>query len=182
MRTLVLHMGVTLDGYVAGPNGEHDWGMPPEDDELVRWKVEMLSAPSAHLMGRHTYEEMAQAWPTSTSVYAKPMNEIPKVVFSQTITEASWAKTRIATGTLVDEIASLKSEGEGELMAHGGASFARALISERVIDEYRLKLHPMARGSGLALWPETAEPLRLELIEIRRFPSRHVYHVYRPLD
>ncbi len=159
MAKLVLFMGVTLDGYVAGPNGEHDWGQPPEDEELVDWKVQLLSAPDAHLMGRRTYEEMAAAWPTSSSVYAAPMNDIPKVVFSKTLERADWPETRIAGGELVEEVAALKGESGGELMAHGGASFARSLIRERLVDEYRLALHPLARGSGLSLWPETAEPL-----------------------
>ncbi len=179
MAKLVLFMGVTLDGYVAGPNGEHDWGQPPEDEELVDWKVQLLSAPDAHLMGRRTYEEMAAAWPTSSSVYAAPMNDIPKVVFSKTLERADWPETRIAGGELVEEVAALKGESGGELMAHGGASFARSLIRERLVDEYRLALHPLARGSGLSLWPETAEPLRLELADVRRFDSGRILHPYR---
>ena len=113
MAKLVLFMGVTLDGYVAGPNGEHDWGQPPEDEELV------------------------------------------------------------------EEVAALKGASGGELMAHGGASFARSLIRERLVDEYRLALHPLARGSGLSLWPETAEPLRLELAHVRRFDCGRILHTYR---
>jgi dihydrofolate reductase len=142
--------------------------------------VELLSAPAAHLMGRRTYEEMAAAWPNSDSVYAKPMNEIPKVVFSKTLQKADWNETRIASGELADEIAELKREAGGGLMAHGGASFARALIRERVIDEYRLTLHPLVRGSGLSLWPELDPPLRLNLVEVRRFDSGRIFHTYRP--
>ena len=75
--------------------------------------AKLLSAPDAHLMGRRTYEQMAAAWPTSTSVYAAPMSEIPKVVFSKTLERADWPETRIAGGELVEEVAALKWESGG---------------------------------------------------------------------
>ena len=108
-----------------------------------------------------------------------PLNEIPEVVFSKTLERADWPETRIAGGELVQEVAALTGESGGELMAHGGASFARSLIRERLVDEYRLALHPLARGSGLSLSPETAEPLRLEPADVRRFDSERIFHTYR---
>jgi RibD C-terminal domain len=110
--------------------------------------VELLSAAAAHLMGRRTYEEMATAWPNSDSVYAKPMNEIPKVVFSKTLKDADWDETHIASGDLAEEIAELKREAGGDLIAHGGASFASALIRERVIDEYGSPCTRCCAGPG----------------------------------
>jgi dihydrofolate reductase len=79
-------------------------------------------------MGRVTYEEMAQAWPTSGSPLA-PMNEIPKVVFSRTLPSAdNWPETRIARGDTAEETARLKEEPGGEIIARGGTSFVRSLI------------------------------------------------------
>jgi dihydrofolate reductase len=99
----------------------------PEDDELVDWKLARVAAAGAHLMGRVAYEQMAGHWPTSTGPYAAPMNDIPEVVFSTTLTEASWPVTRIARGDLATEIATLKAEPGSDLMVHGGSSFAAAL-------------------------------------------------------
>jgi dihydrofolate reductase len=94
---------------------------------------------------------MAAVWPTSTSEYAAPMNEIPKVVFSKTLENANWPESRIPRGDLAEEIAALKREPGNDLIAHGGATFARALSRERLIDEYRLVIQPAALGAGLAL-------------------------------
>src|SRR5690349_24804803 len=86
MRPVVLQMGVTLDGFVHGAKGYEDWGLPPEEDEVVAWKAASLREAGSHIMGRVTYEEMAAVWPAETGVYADVMNELPKVVFSTTLT------------------------------------------------------------------------------------------------
>src|SRR5260370_6667329 len=109
MRRVVLQMGVTLDGYVAGPGGEGDWGLPPEHPGALAWKVASLRQVGTHIMGRVTYQQMAQYWPTATGDYAAFMNNLPKVVFSKTLSAAGWDGTRIARGDLADEIASLKN-------------------------------------------------------------------------
>ena len=97
MRPVIGQMGVTLDGYVHRAKGYEDWGLPPEDDEVVAWKVASLRQAGTH---RATYEAMAAVWPKETGVYADVMNEIPKVVFSSTVTRADWAESRIASGNL----------------------------------------------------------------------------------
>ena len=66
MRPVVLQMGVTLDGFVHGAKGYEDWGLPPEDEEVVAWKVASLREASTHIMGRATYEAMASVWPNTT--------------------------------------------------------------------------------------------------------------------
>jgi dihydrofolate reductase len=75
-------------------------------------------------MGRVTYEEMAGFWPTSTDDYAAPMNEIPKVVFSRTLAEATWPESSIARGDLAEEIAALRAQPGGEIIAWGGGGTA----------------------------------------------------------
>ena len=94
MGPVVLQMGITLDGFVHGAKGYEDWGLPPEEDAVVSWKVASLRQAGTHIMGRLTYEEMASVWPSSEGVYADVMNEIPKVVFSKTLTRAEWKDTR----------------------------------------------------------------------------------------
>ena len=182
MRTLVLQMGVTLDGYVDGPGGEGDWGLPPEHPDVHAWKVASLRQVGTHIMGRVTYEQMAGYWPTATGDYAEFMNTLPKVVFSKTLPAAGWAGSQIARGDLAEEIAALKSDsGGGIIMAHGGAAFVQALSRLGLVDEYRLVILPVALGNGLPLFKDLAKPLRVELAEARSFPDGTVIHVYQPI-
>jgi len=174
-------MGVTLDGYVAGRGGEGDWGLPAEHPEVRAWKVASLGQVGTHIMGRVTYEQMAGHWPNATGEYAEFMNRLPKVVFSATLPAAGWAGSRIARGDLTEEIAALKRESGGEIMAHGGAAFVQALSRFGLIDEYRLVILPVALGSGLPLFKDLAKPLRVDLAEAKTFPDGTVIHVYRPI-
>ncbi len=182
MRPVILQMGVSLDGFVHGAKGYEDWGLPPEDDNVVAWKVASLREAGKHIMGRRTYESMQKVWPSSTGAYADVMNEIPKVVFSKTLTRAGWAESRIASGDLAEDIHELKREAGAVILAQGGPTFVEALIRDGLIDEYRLVIHPVAVGHGTALFGALTEPRRLDLIEARAFPSGTVIYVYRPLE
>src|SRR5438128_8222453 len=172
MRQVALQMGVTLDGYVAGPGGEGDWGLRAEHPEVQAWKLALVRQAGTHIMGRITYEQMAAHWPTATDDYAAPMNSIPKVVFSKTLPAAEWAASRIARGDLAEEIAALKSEPGGDIIAHGGAAFVQALSRLGLIDEYRLVSFPVARGNGLPMFQDLAKPLRVDIAAAKRSSVR----------
>jgi dihydrofolate reductase len=180
LRNVVLLMSVSIDGFVAGPHGHA--GALPEPDELKRWKLARIGQAGTHLMGRVTYEEMATHWPTSTDDYAAPMNEIPKVVFSKTLDEATWPESSIARGELTDEIATLRRQPGGEIIAWGGASLAQSLSRAGLVDEYVLVIHPVAFGGGLPLFRDLPEALRLVLLEARTFDTGTVLHIYQPSD
>jgi dihydrofolate reductase len=181
MRRLILQTGVSIDGYVAALDGSHPWGIEDREDEVIkRWILDSVWAAGAHLMGRVAYEEMASFWPTSTSDYARPMNEIPKVVFSKTLQHADWPETRIARGDLAEEIARLKSEPGNDLIAYGGASLDQSLSRLGLVDEYRLMVQPAAIGAGLPLFKDLAAPLHLELVEATAYSTGVAIHVYRP--
>jgi dihydrofolate reductase len=180
MRRVVLMMSISVDGFVAGPHG-HAGGLA-EPEELKRWKLNRIRRAGTHIMGRVTYDEMAAHWPTSRDDYAAPMNEIPKVVFSKTLDEAIWPESSIARGELADEIASLRREPGGEIIAWGGASLAQSLSRAGLIDQYVLVIHPVAFGSGLPMFRDLPDALRLELIEAQTFDTGTVLHVYEPSD
>jgi dihydrofolate reductase len=180
MRELVLQMGVSIDGYVATVDGAHDWGYHGEDPATTKWKLASLWGAGAHLMGRRTYEDMASVWPKSSSDVAAAMNEIPKVVFSKTLARAEWPESQIAAGDLAHEIALLKAQDGGYLLAHGGAMFAQALSRERLVDEYRLVIHPAALGAGLPLFKDLPSRMALELVETHTYSTGAALHVYRP--
>jgi len=180
MRRLILQTSISIDGYVAAVDGSHPWGNGTEDEDVKRWILDSVWGAGAHLMGRVTYEEMAAFWPTSSSDYARPMNEIPKVVFSKTLRNADWPETRIARGDLAQEIGRLKREAGNDLIAYGGATFDQALSRLGLIDEYRLMIQPAALGAGLPLFKDLPAPLRLELAEATTYATGLAIHVYRP--
>ncbi|MGH9024775.1 MAG: dihydrofolate reductase family protein [Acidimicrobiia bacterium] len=110
------------------------------------------------------------------------MNDIPKVVFSATLTSADWAESRIASGDLTEDIDRLKREPGGPILAHGGATFVHSLVRAGLVDEYRLVIHPVAIGHGTGLFSLLPEPLRLDLVEAHTYPSGTAIHVYRRRD
>jgi dihydrofolate reductase len=153
---------------------------------------------------------MAAFWPTSTQVFAPPMNQIPKAVFSRrgaavlktaAATRAledakadasdtqkgqlqpgaeSWAQAYVASGDLSQEIAKLKAADGKPIVAHGGAGFARSLVARNLVDEYALLVHPFALGRGLPIFSELPAPRPLRLIRSKAFPGGAVAQIYRP--
>jgi dihydrofolate reductase len=179
MRPLILKMELSLDGFAGTTDGDVEWIFRTIDDELAAHEVELLGAAGLHAMGRVTYQDMAGHWPTSTEPYAAPMNDIPKVVFSRTLERADWGPVRIASGDLAEEVAALKAESGGPILAHGGAGFARALSSGGLVDEYRLHVHPEVLGAGLPIF---ADPAQLRLRGARTFAAGTVVLHYERAD
>ena len=135
-----------------------------------------MSNAGAHLMGATTYAVMAAHWPSASGPFTKPMNEIPKVVFSNSLTSAGWGETEIATGDLAAAVTRLKQERSGGyLLAHGGARFARSLVATGLIDEYRLVIHPVVLGAGERLF---TAPLTIEPISTIAFSGAAVAHIF----
>ncbi|MGH2905769.1 MAG: dihydrofolate reductase family protein [Solirubrobacterales bacterium] len=176
MASLILKMSISLDGYVAPPDGSGDWKVAGRSEEGIKWTAESIGNAAAHLMGAGAYAELSSYWPTASGPLAKPMNEIPKVVFSNSLTSADWDETTIATGDLAEAVTRLKQERpEGYLLAHGGARFARSLVETGLIDEYRLAIHPVILGAGQQLF---TAPLSVETISTTVFSGGTVAHVF----
>jgi dihydrofolate reductase len=176
MASLVLKMSVSLDGYVASADGSNDWIAAGRSDDSTSWVLETVSNASAHLIGATTYAEWAAFWPGASGPFAKPMNEIPKVVFSNSLASADWGETTIATGDLAAAITRLKHErSDGYLLAQGGVRFARSLAEAGLIDEYRLAIHPVILGAGERLF---AAPLTVKPVSTTAFSRGAVAHVF----
>ena len=139
MRRVVLSFWISLDGYSCDEGTELYRLMQelPDDEQHDEYFVSELRQAGTHIMGRVTYEGWAEFWPKSDHPVAGVMNGIPKVVFSSTLRSASWPESRIASGDTAEEIARLKAEPGGEIIAHGGVGFARSLIRLGLVDEYR---------------------------------------------
>jgi dihydrofolate reductase len=176
MASLVLKMSVSLDGYAAPPDGSTDWVAAGRSADGAGWTVETLSGAAAHLVGAATYAAWAGFWPSASGPFAEPMNAIPKVVFSNSLTSADWGETTIATGDLTDAVTQLKQRhDDGYLLAHGGVRFARSLIDAGLIDEYRLVVHPVVLGAGERLF---TAPLAIEPASTTAFSGGAVAHVF----
>ena len=177
MRPVVLQMGVTLDGYVAG---QGDWGLPPEHPDVQAWKVASLQRVGTHVMGRVTYQEMASYWPNAAGQYADFMNTLPKVVFSATLPEAAWPQSRIARGDLAEEIKALKDQPGGEIIAWGGAGFVQALSRAGLIDQYAIVVQPVVYGGGKPMFQDLPDALHLRLMSTTTFHSGAMLNLYEP--
>ncbi len=188
MRRLVLKMSMTLDGYVGGPDGEKNWMLRTSHPDGKAWVGRTLREAGALLAGRRLYTDWLGYWPTSTDPLAAPMNTIPKIAFSRSgdlkpdpglTTPPGWEDTRVLGTDLAADIEALKAEPGKDLLAQGGASFARSLIQLGLVDEYRLVVHPVVLGSGLSLFQDT-DPFDLTLVDATTFPSGTQALVYRP--
>jgi dihydrofolate reductase len=204
MRRLILKMSISVDGFVAGPNGEIDWMLRSRDEGGKRWVEDTLWQAGLHAMGRKTYFGWAGYWPASTDPLAAPMNAIPKVVFtrqksltlaaengttpgdaSQTpgpgaVDPASWAAAEVMSGDLATGITRLKQQPGKDILAQGGAGFAQSLVASGLIDEYRLVVHPVALGNGRSLFAQLPKPLDLQLRATTLFRSGTAAQVYWP--
>jgi dihydrofolate reductase len=176
MRRLKLQMQMTVDGYVAGPNGEMDFMTWNWDDELNRYVGTLTEPVDCIVLGRKLAEGFIPYW---ASVAADPghpehsagrtFTDTPKVVFSRTLRESPWSNTRLATGGLDDEITRLKSEAGSDIIAYGGAAFASALIRHGLIDEFHLLINPVAIGNGMAIFSEPGSRQELRLVKASQF-------------
>jgi dihydrofolate reductase len=176
MASLVLKMSVSLDGFVAPIDGSTDWSAAGRSDDGASWTLDTLSNASAHLMGATTYAGWATYWPGAPGPIAKAMNEIPKVVFSNSLASADWAETTIVAGDLAEAITLLKQErSAGYLLAQGGVRFARSLVETGLIDEYRLVVHPVVLGAGERIF---TAPLTVEPTSTIAFSRGAVAHVF----
>lgn len=182
MRKMIYSMGVSLDGFVAGPAGEIDWGNP--DEELHRFHNQQTGEIGAHLLGRRLYEVMTY-WETAEETqtlteyeveFARIWKALPKIVFSTTL-ERVEGNTRLVRDGIAEEVAKLK-EQPGKDLGVGGASLASTLIKLGLVDEYRLFVSPVLLGAGTPYFPPLDERIDMELIETRTFGSRVVYLRY----
>jgi dihydrofolate reductase len=208
VRDLILKMSISIDGFVGGPDGGVKWVFG-SDQEAKAWTVETIWNASLHIMGSRTFHDMAAYWPTSTEVFAPPMNQIPKAVFSRqgpailrnvnttaALNDAranagteqpaapqpgagSWAEAYVASGDLAEEVAKLKAQEGKPIVAHGGASFARSLVAQGLVNQFALLVHPVALGKGLPVFSELAAPATLKLMSSKAFPGGSVAQMYR---
>ena len=193
MRKVILFMTYSLDGFVGGPNGEMNW--ESQDEEVGRVLIpDLLSTVDTLLLGRTLYQGFHQAWPAMAADPSSPnelvdfaqwIEDTPKIVFSTTLQSVDWKNSKLVRVSNDDDIARevtelKKQQSGGDMVVFGGARFARTLNKLRLIDEYRLKLQPVALGSGLPLFNGNKDRLQLKLTKSRAFGSGVIGLYYEP--
>lgn len=184
MRKLFSFMVTTLDGCHVGPNGELDW--PNVDEEFHEFSIRQMNDIDTLLFGRVTYEHTAQFWPTPEALESDPvtagrMNSIHKLVFSSTLTEATWENSELVTTDPVAKIEELEQRpGDGDLALFGSSTFTASLLEAGVVDELRVMVNPILLGSGAPLFSGLADRVKLRLARTTSFRNGNVLLCYTP--
>ena len=144
---------MSVDGYVAGINGEMDWTARNWDNELKKYVGEITEPVDCIVLGRKLAQGFIPHWASNPQEEgADKFNNTAKVVFTKTLDKSEWDNTILAKGDLVDEINKLKKQGGQDIVAYGGATFVSALIKHGLIDEFHLFINPTAIGSGMRIF------------------------------
>ena len=187
MRRVIVWNLVSLDGFMAGPNGEIDWFTDIAEKEFNAYAVDniKLGAVDTLLFGRVTYQLMESYWPTATPKQEDPriieaMNSYPKVVFSKTLKRVDWKNSLLVKGDAADEVAKLKQQPGQDMMIFGSGGLVTALAPKGLIDDYRIFVVPIVLGSGKPLFENIRERLHLKLLEAKTFGTGLVALRYQP--
>ena len=187
LRKIIVTTWITLDGFLAGPNGEMDWVMV--DQEMGQYEDDLVSSADTLIFGRVTYESFAGSWPhvpENPSVsegekeYARKLNSMRKIVFSKSLEKAEWNNSQLMKEVLPEEIARMKQEPGKDMVIYGSASIVQAFTNLGLIDEYQLLVHPIVLGSGKPLFAGIAQPAQLNLLHTKSFPSGVIGLYYAP--
>jgi dihydrofolate reductase len=182
MKKVIFQFSVSLDGYFEGPNHEIDWHLV--DDEFNAYAVEMLKATEVLIMGRRNYELMASYWPTATDndpVVKEKLNGLPKLVFSRTLKKVEWQNSRLATGSIADEVARLKQAPGDGLLWVGGSELAASFLELGLLDELRFIITPILLGDGRTVFDGIKKRHPLRLLSTRTFQTGNVLAIYEPI-
>lgn len=173
MRRIVLHLGISLDGYIEGPDADISWHRV--DEELHSYMNKQLVTASAFLEGRVTYQLMEDFWPTadqgpdvepSVAEFAQVWRDMPKVVYSRTL-DAPGPNATLVRDVVPEEVRELQAQPGGDMIV-GGPVLAESFRRHDLIDEYKIFVHPVLVGGGRRLFEE-GPPADLRLVETRTF-------------
>ena len=186
MRKLKLQMQMSIDGYVARPNGESDWMTWNPDDQLLQFINSLIDSSDTILLGRKMTDGFVSHWENTATnnpdnSFAKKMVAIPKVVFTKTLVKSTWNNTTLAKGDLADEIANLKNQQGKDIIAYGGAGFVSSLMKDGLIDEYHLIVNPVAIGNGITIFKSLDGIRKFSPIQSKLYPGGKIvlsYNIY----
>jgi dihydrofolate reductase len=185
MRKLIVFNMVSLDGFFVDGQGDMSWAHK-NDAEWNTFVGGNASGSSVLVFGRITYQLMASYWPTpmalqNSPIVAKGMNEMPKIVFSRTLDNASWSNTKLIKGDLAAEVRKLKQESGPDMVILGSGTIVSQLAQQSLIDEYQLAVSPIVLGKGRTLFEGVKGKMNLKLASSRTFGNGTVFACYQPV-
>jgi dihydrofolate reductase len=176
MRKIISFMHISLDGFVAGPNGELNWAKV--DEEIFDHIGKRLNEGDTALYGRVTYQMMESYWPTAADKptaskhdieHSKWYSKVHKVVLSKTMKDAELTNTTIISDNLSDSINEIKKSGDKEILLFGSPTATHSLIQLNLIDGYWLFVNPIILGQGIPLFVDIKDKIKLNLVTTRQF-------------
>lgn len=181
MRKLKLQVQMTVDGFIAGPNGEMEWTAVDWDKELKKYVGKITEPIDCIILGRKLAQGFIPHWASHPEEEgADKFNSTKKVVFTKTLEKSEWNNTVLAKGDLVDEITKLKRQKGNDIIAYGGATFVSALIKHGLIDEFHLFINPTAIGKGMPIFKDLDSEQNLILVKSTSFDCGIVVLNYEP--
>lgn len=185
MRKLKLQMQITVDGFVAGSQGQLDWMTPESDERQVRYLQELTASIDLILLGRKMAEESIPHWENVAKSqsqepevdYARTFVATPKIIFSRTLQNIQGDNTRIEKGDLKQTVTSLKNQNGKNIIVYGGANFVSELIKHDLIDEFYLLVNPVSIGNGKGIFNQHH---KLQLTKSTSFNNGVVLNHYAP--
>ncbi len=183
MRKLTVFNLMTLDGYIAGEDGDISWHNV--DQEFQELADKAANSGNTLIFGRVTYELMASFWPTEEALKTDPlvaqgMNKAEKIVFSRTLDKVVWNNTRLVKQDLTGDIGKLKQQEGKDLTILGSGSIVAQLAQEGLIDRYEILLNPVVLGKGKTMFEGLKGRLNLKLTGTRTFGNGNVLLTYEP--
>jgi dihydrofolate reductase len=178
MGKLVLFMHTSVDGFVAGPNGEMDW--INVDEEIFDYAAGRTNEADTALYGRVTYQMMESYWPTAADQpqatkhdvdHSKWYNRVVKVVISRTMQGQNLPNTKIISDNLATEINKLKAGTEKDILIFGSPTAVHSLMAENLIDDFWLFVNPLLLGQGIPLFKDIRVRTKLKLAANHAFSS-----------
>ncbi|MBN2011418.1 dihydrofolate reductase family protein [candidate division KSB1 bacterium] len=187
MRKIKLQVQLSVDGFVAGPQGEMDWMQWNWDDQLKKNVNELTDSIDTILLGRKMAIGFISHWSNVMAnpndpdyPFARRMVDTPKVVFSKTLNKSEWQNTVIANGNLFDEIQKLKAQPGKDIIVYGGSGFVASLIEKNLIDEYHLYINPAIIGKGMTIFADVGYIMNLKMVGSKAFDCGIVENIYVP--
>lgn len=189
MRKVIVTMWVTLDGFVAGPNGEMDWVTSNYDEAMGKYEDDIVSAADTLILGRETYQSFAGAWPRvpenpSASKgeieYANKVNAMRKIVFSRTLDTVEWNNSTLVKDLIPEEIEKMKQRPGKDMLIYGSVSIVQTLTNLGLVDEYQLLVHPVILGGGKSLFQNIQDRVNLKLVKCDVTDAGIVRLYYQP--
>ncbi|MBS1492372.1 MAG: dihydrofolate reductase family protein [Bacteroidetes bacterium] len=176
MRKVILQMYTSIDGYVAGPNGELDWMFANVGTESGSPAAELLDSSDLILLGRGMAKGFLDYWPNDTSEFAEKINALPKIVFSKTLTSMEYPDVTVSAN-IEEEIKKQKAKDGKNLILYGGCGLVTSFAKAGLIDEYYLMTVPVILGNGLHLF-KGIDMKVLKLVKSKASPSGVIVNHY----